>query len=180
VHRRALTVAAIVSGTVLVVSLVLFGRTHGESLNQAAMINPLAPKTGDLAPAPDFRAQTLDGRAVSLADYRGRTVVVNFFAAWCTPCAEEAPALASFAASRGKGVVMLSIARASSRSGARAFARSHGMDWTVLFDGNDALTRAFRLFGQPATFVIDGRGRIVFSKLGPISERMLAAAVRSA
>jgi peroxiredoxin len=173
-------VAAIVTAAVFVVSAVLFGRTHGDSLNQAAMLDPTAPRSGDLAPAPDVQAQTLDGRTVSLADYRGETVVVNFFAAWCTPCAEEAPALAKFAATRGDDVVMLSVARASSRSGARAFARRYDMDWPILFDGNDALTRAFRLFGQPATFVIDDRGRIVFSKLGPISERMLAAAVHSA
>ena len=75
---------------------------------------------------------------------------------------------------------MLSVARESDRSGARAFARRHHMDWTVLFDGDDSLTRAFRLVGQPATFVIDGRGEVVFAKLGPVTEQALAGAVARA
>ena len=50
----------------------------------------------------------------------------------------------------------------------------------MLFDGDDSLTRAFRLVGQPATFVIDGRGEIVFAKLGPVTEQALAGAVARA
>jgi|SRR3954447_6604319 peroxiredoxin len=178
--RRAVTVAAITAGVVLLISTVLYGRGNTSALDPAANVDPAAAKAFDPYPAPNFTARTLDGRTVSLADLQGKTVVVNFFADWCTPCAEEAPALSAFAKTLAPGTVMLSIARDSSRSGARAFARRHGMTWTVVLDSGDRLTQAFRIVGQPATFVIDGRGRIVFAKLGPVTERMLAGAVDSA
>src|SRR3954451_25101752 len=147
--RRAVTVAAITAGVVLLISTVLYGRGNTSALDPAANVDPAAAKAFDPYPAPNFTARTLDGRTVSLADYRGKTVVVNFFADWCTPCAEEAPALSAFASRLDPGTVMLSVAREADRSGARAFPRRHHMDWTVLFDGDDSLTRAFRLVGQP-------------------------------
>ena len=178
--RRALTVAALTAGTVLLVSTVLYGRSNTAALDDPANPGRQAAQSFKPYAAPQFSGRTLDGATVSLADYRGKTVVVNFFADWCTPCAEEAPALSAFASRLGPGTVMVSVARESDRSGARAFARRHHMDWTVLFDGDDSLTRAFRLVGQPATFVIDGRGEIVFAKLGPVTEQALAGAVARA
>jgi peroxiredoxin len=88
--------------------------------------------------------------------------------------------LTSFARDPGPNTVMLSIARDSTRRGARSFARKHGLRWTILFDSGDRLTDAFRIVGQPATFVIDGRGRVVWRKLGPVTRAMLTAAVRRA
>jgi cytochrome c biogenesis protein CcmG, thiol:disulfide interchange protein DsbE len=178
--RRGLTVAAMTAGIVLVISTVLYGRNNTDALNQPASASPNAARDFKAYAAPRFTGTTLDGQHVSLADYRGKTVVVNFFADWCTPCAKEAPELSSFASTLGPDTVMLSVARESDRSGARAFAKRHAMDWTVLFDRSDALTQAFRLVGQPATFVIDRRGRIVFAKLGPVTEKMLAGAVSRA
>jgi cytochrome c biogenesis protein CcmG/thiol:disulfide interchange protein DsbE len=178
--RRALTVAAITAGVVLLVTTVLYGRNNTAALDQGAQAKPSGADRFEPYPAPQFTAQTLDGRTVSLADYRGKTVVVSFFADWCTPCAEEAPEISAFARTMAPGTVLLSIARDSSRSGARDFARRHDMTWPVLFDAGDKLTQAFRLVGQPATFVIDGRGRIVFARLGPVTDSMLAGALRAA
>src|SRR4029079_17712108 len=127
--RRALTVAAVTAGTVLLVSTVLYGRSNTAALDDPANDGQQAAQSFKPYAAPQFTGRTLDGATVSLADYRGRTVVVTFFADWCTPCAKEAPELSAFASRLGPGTVMLSVARESDRFGGRGLARRHHLHW---------------------------------------------------
>jgi cytochrome c biogenesis protein CcmG/thiol:disulfide interchange protein DsbE len=166
--RRVLVVALVTFGSVMLISVVLFGRSRSDAL-QSNMVQSGQQAIDRQYPAPAFTATTMAGADVHLSQYRGKPVVINFFADWCGPCKAEAPQLSQIASSYKGKVTMLSIARDSTRSGVRSFAARYGMTWPILWDGNDDLTHAFKIPGQPVTFVVDPHGRVVWEQLGPIS-----------
>ena len=130
------------------------------------------PKVG--APAPAFSLPRLDGKGdVSLASFRGRTVVLNFFASWCSPCKREAPDLESFWRQyRSDGVVVLGIDSGDTRGSARGFLSAHGVTYPIVFDPNENLAQGpYAVPGLPVTYVINRAGRIVGGGvLGPVSD----------
>jgi len=162
-------IAGVTAGLLLLPAVLLYGHTHQGDLTQAA--NQAAQDRITPYAAPSFTAQTMSGKSVQLAQYRGEPVVVSFFAAWCQPCIKDAPAVAKLAADYRGRVQVLSVARASSRDGAERFIHDNGITWPVLWDGSDALTYDFRIFGQPAAFVIDQQGRVVDAQIGAVPQR---------
>lgn len=168
--RRVLTVAAITFGTVFLLSVIVFGRNRTSALEPASQAHAFTPYQ-----EPDVVADTMTGHRVALADLRGKPVVVNFFAHWCQPCKQEAGQIARTAAGYRGRVRMISIARDSTRSGVTAFAAKYHMTWPILWDGSDALSRAFKVPGQPVTFIIDARGRVVDSITGQTTEKRIAS-----
>lgn len=166
--QRALVVAAVTAATVFVVSLALFSRSHQNDLKApgAAAFKP--------TPAPTFAATTLNGRKVSLADYRGKPLVVNFFASWCAPCKAEAAGFTKAEHRFAGRVQFLSIGRESPMSGVHSYIARYGITWPVVYDHGNTLTTLFRLYGQPTTFVINRRGVIVDRFNGKATETALA------
>ena len=129
--RRALFVALVTAGAVMLVAVVLFGRGHSLDAPATASL----PAAADRSPAAEFSAITLAGRHVSLGDYRGRPLVINFFAAWCDPCRQEAPAFVRLDQRYGGRVGLLSVAvRTGQRSKLDGFIRDHDMTWPVVWD----------------------------------------------
>ena len=119
-------------------------------------------------PAPHFTLQSLDGGTVSLADYRGRPVVVNFWASWCVPCRDEFPLLRDARAQHaGTGLEVLGIIHDDGPQAARAFAASYDADWPLLLDQDDAAWNAYRGLAVPVTFFIDRDGIIQAVSFGP-------------
>ena len=131
------------------------------------------PKVG--GPAPAFSLARLDGTgSLSLRSLRGKTVVLNFWASWCDPCKQEAPALEKvWNEYRGRGVVVLGIDSEDVRGDARRFLSAHGITYPVVVDPNGGLAKGpYALPGYPVTYVIDRAGRVVGDRvLGPISEQ---------
>ncbi|HET6182820.1 MAG TPA: TlpA disulfide reductase family protein [Acetobacteraceae bacterium] len=114
--------------------------------------------------APDAAFTTGDGKSRILADYKGKSLLVNLWATWCAPCVRELPSLAALAATLGKdGIDVLPIS--SDLGGAptvEAFYRDHGIaGLPVLIDKDAALTHAFGARGLPTTYLIDPQGKIV-------------------
>lgn len=128
-----------------------------------------APKLerGESPPAPVFRLDRLDRPGiVSLAAYRGRPVILNFWASWCIPCKEEAPLLESvWRRYRSRGLVVLGVDINDLRSDARRFAKENGMSYPLAYDGPGNTTTKYGLTGVPETFFVARSGRLVCERL---------------
>jgi len=121
-----------------------------------------APKS-----APDVSFQTADGRTVRLATYRGRIVLVDFWASWCAPCQRSFPALdALYRDFRSRGFEVLAVNLDEQRRNAEGFLSQHPTRVTVLFDPPAASPVAFDVKGMPSSFLIDRAGQIRFTHMG--------------
>lgn len=129
-------------------------------------------------PAPDLTATTLDGDEFSLADQRGKVVVLNVWASWCAPCRAEAPALAEvYEETDRDDVEFVGLATRDSEATAAAFVRKNGLDYPHILDVDGSLQLSFRdtLPPQaiPSTIIIDQSGRVAGRALGEVSAATL-------
>ena len=127
----------------------------------------------------DVSGKTLDGKPISLGDYRGKTVVVNVWGSWCAPCRAEAPALVAASKELArKGVVFLGInSRDLDRSAAQAFTRRFDVPYPSIYDQQGKTLLAFRGTlspnAIPSTVVVDDRGRVAASVIGEVTKTTL-------
>lgn len=136
-----------------------------------------APVMG--TPAVSFELKSLEGKSVGLAGFRGKPLVLNFFASWCDPCRDEMPLLNELA-SRGvkDGYSLIGIAVEDTRAAVAEYAREAKLTFPIALDLNSAVKRSYRIFGPPATFFIDGQGVIRDVVLGPITPERAREAIR--
>jgi cytochrome c biogenesis protein CcmG/thiol:disulfide interchange protein DsbE len=139
-----------------------------------------APRVGAVAPA--FTLRRLEGAGkVSLGSFRGRPVVLNFWASWCGPCKSEASVLErDYARYRPRGVVFLGVDYHDLESDARHFVGVHGLTFTMLDDGSGNVTSRYGIKQVPETYVVSRQGRIVAHLAGPITDPGFGAEFRTA
>jgi cytochrome c biogenesis protein CcmG, thiol:disulfide interchange protein DsbE len=130
--------------------------------------------------APPLPAKALRPPGVDLAALRGKPALVDFFASWCEPCAEEAPTLRKLSASLAGKANVVAVDWDDAGSSARAFVREHGWTFPVLADTSGTAGESYGLVGLPTSFVLDSRGRIVATFRGPQSEAKLRRALLEA
>ena len=124
--------------------------------------------------APDFALRDLDKEIVHLSDFRGKPVVLNFFASWCVPCLVEMPYIQdAHLESEERGYVVLGVAVQDSRGALRSLSESMGLSFPMVLDGDNSVGIAYQVLGPPATFFIDGEGKIVSVVAGTIEEEAL-------
>lgn len=137
--------------------------------------------------APLFAATLtgLDGQPIALAQWRGKPLIVNFWARWCGPCRTEIPELIKLRQQyQGKGLEVLGIGLEDKVEPARDFAKAYEMDYPVLI-GKDKVLELMRPLGNakmglPFTVAIDRQGKVVVVKLGGIKGEELVAAAEAA
>jgi cytochrome c biogenesis protein CcmG, thiol:disulfide interchange protein DsbE len=128
---------------------------------------------GDPAPDRELPALGDPGRG-SIADYRGRWLLVNLWASWCDPCREEAPELERFAGEhRRDGLAVLGINVQDNSADALAFLREFGLTYPQLRSVGDERSEAFGSTGVPENFLVDPRGRLALIWRGPVDGRFL-------
>ena len=159
---NALVIAALVA---LIVVLALGFRRDPHDIRSAAVGKP----------APAFDLTALDGGGrVALEQYRGKVVVVNFFASWCVPCREEHPALVrAWERYRTSDVVLVGVLYQDSVESGREFVRRLGTTWPTAIDDDGRTALGFGVFGIPETFFIGRDGVIAGRHIGPIDEATL-------
>jgi cytochrome c biogenesis protein CcmG, thiol:disulfide interchange protein DsbE len=124
---------------------------------------------------PDKELPTLDGGDTgSIADYRGRWVLVNLWASWCLPCREESPTLQRFhERNRDRGVTVLGVNVQDNSDDARAFVREYGLTYPQLRSVGDERSEAFGSTGVPENFLVDPAGDLALIRRGPVDDRFL-------
>ncbi len=126
----------------------------------------------DLGMAPDFTLLDLEGRPVSLSDFRGQTVVVNFWATWCAPCRVEAPSFSAFATAH-PDVPVLGVAADGPAPKVKASARQIGITYPVLL-GDAATLSAYQISAYPTTVVVNPDGSVRWVHTGIMVRPMIA------
>jgi peroxiredoxin len=119
--------------------------------------------------APDFSLPRIDAPGtLRLASLRGKVVVLNFWASWCYPCKQEAPALAAAAKRWAGRVVVLGVDVNDAAGAARRFARKYGLDYPLVHDNHNVTSPKYGLTGLPETFFIDRAGKLVLHVAGEV------------
>ena len=131
-------------------------------------------------PAPDFALPDLAGETVTLAALRGKPVVLDFWATWCTPCEFQIPVLNEFYDRHAGRVEVVGVAvDAGGRDAVAPFAAEHGIRYRVLL-GDEALAQRFGAIGFPTLYVLRADGTIVATHMGIMDPDELEDAVEAA
>lgn len=118
--------------------------------------------------APDFLLEQLEGADVRLSDFRGKAVVLNFWATWCGPCRKEMPQFVrAYDAYANEGLEIVAVNLQEGKSISQGFVDDYGVDFTVLVDRDAEVGDRYRVDGLPTTFFIDRNGVVRSLYLGP-------------
>ena len=124
--------------------------------------------------APNFTVALLDGKNFQLSDYKGKPVMINFFASWCLPCREEIPAIEKIVSTyKPKGVVFLGISTDDTEVKANDFIKKYGVSYSIGLDKSTAIQKSFGLYGIPTTYFIDKQGIVNYFHSGAVTEDLL-------
>ena len=158
-----MAVLIFVAVTVLVVILSL-------KLNDSAFkfSNQVAIK--DNMPAPDFTFPGLDGKMVSLSDYKGKVVLLNIWATWCPPCVEEMPSMERlYQKFKGQNFEILAVS--IDEPGLKVvapFMKKSNLTFPALIDSEGAIKAVYGITGIPESFIIDKQGNLIKKIMGPV------------
>jgi peroxiredoxin len=119
-------------------------------------------------PAPDFVLESINGGDVRLSDFKGKVVLLNFWATWCPPCRAEMPSLENLKKQmKGRDFVIIAVSIDNVETPMiKNFVSGNGYTFTVLHDAEQAVAEVYLVMGIPTTYVIDKGGTIVDKSVG--------------
>lgn len=155
--RAAILVFLAVAGMLILFSL----KQNNSYLNYSPLI------TG--RPAPEFRFPGIDGKMVSLSDYRGKVVLVNVWATWCPPCVDEMPSMEKlYLALKGENFELLAVSiDALGTKVVAPFMKKYNLSFPALMDTDGSIQTLYQTTGVPESFIIDQEGILIQKIIGP-------------
>jgi peroxiredoxin len=166
---------------VLLIPVAIFDRL---AHSQAAATTPASPSVSSKAPstptgqtpvgwrigdlAPDFELTTIENHDIKLSDYRGKNIILNFWASWCGPCKLEVPAMkAAYDKLTKIGVVLIAVSIKDSFDNTQADAKANALPWIIPVDPAGTVGTYYNVHGIPTTYFINDKGIITSVKIGP-------------
>ena len=132
----------------------------------------------DVAPvvdliAPDFELEAIDGKRISLSEFQGKAVLVNFWATWCGPCRVEMPAIQSRFEAHNDELVVLAVDNNEPQPAVAAFFNELSLTFPGLLDPGGAIQELYRVRGYPSSYFVDPNGIIRVVHIGVMTEGQL-------
>ena len=129
--------------------------------------------------APDFDLPALDGGQLQLSSFRGKVVLLNFWATWCVPCREEMPDLEAAQTRYGdQGLAVIGVNIAETAALARAFVDEVGVTFPIVLDEDVSMAASFRVSGLPVSILIDRHGIIVYRHYGQFHPKQIGEQIQ--
>lgn len=120
------------------------------------------------SPAPELKARDLGGAPKTLATYRGKVVLLNFWATWCPPCQREMPSMERLRVKmEGRPLEIIALNSAETAKEVKAFLSKVKLGFPVLLDPDGGNTQRWKVFALPTSFLLDAQGRVRFVLTGP-------------
>ncbi|HEY7275797.1 MAG TPA: TlpA disulfide reductase family protein [Trebonia sp.] len=169
-HKVITGIVALFIAAVIAVSLA----TNASSASPTSSAAPNHPAAAGFT----LPALGQAGKQISLSQYQGKPVIVNFWASWCEPCQKETPLLASWYKQQHGHVVLLGLDENDTTANALKFADAKGVSYPIGFDPQVTAALAYNVDGLPQTFFLNAQHRIVDHVLGAVTSAQLAKGLR--
>jgi len=182
INRANALVGGVILGFVLGMGA-LYGLTRLDSAMRISelMADPAASAKLQVdGVAPNFELESINGERVSLSQYRGRVVVVNFWATWCGPCQVEMPLFQSRYEQYEGELAILAVNAQEGVEEAKGFMKDFGLTFEALLDPGGEVQELYLVRGYPTTYVIDREGILRVQHIGVLDEAQLDETLESA
>jgi peroxiredoxin len=144
-------------------ALLLSGPTHAGTASGDQSLTPIPERPA----APEFDLKDPEDRPQRLADYRGKAVILNFWATWCPPCREEMPSMQrAHEAVSGDGIALVAINVGEDADTIEQFLTNYPVEFPLPMDLDSRVVQSYPVKGLPTTFVIDPEGRLAYVATG--------------
>jgi thiol-disulfide isomerase/thioredoxin len=150
----------------------IWARTSVSNLLTQAEIYTLEPAPIAGHPAPDFELKNLAGKSIRLSDFKGKPVILNFWATWCGPCRAEFPELQQVAIENGDNLVIIGVNHTSADTPALVpdFVEEFGITFPIVLDETGDVVKTYQVLGLPTSVFIDRNGIIQELFTGPVTK----------
>ena len=150
---------------IIVLSVILsvgFFLQHTSAENKRYDLNFGVQEYSGPTEAIDFTLKDIDNKKVSLRNYRGKIVMLNFWATWCTPCRIEMPSMEKLHRQfKDRGLVVLAVASGENAESVSTFVKEHKITFSALLDSDQEVTDDYKVWALPTTYFINAEGKII-------------------